>query len=217
MNALPIIVGALCIMAIAYRYYSAFIAAKVLALDDSRPVPSQTMYDGHNYYPTNKWVLFGHHFAAISGAGPLIGPVLAAQFGFLPGFLWLLIGVVLGGAVQDFVILAASIRRNGRSLAEIARTEISPVSGLIAAIAILFIVVIALAGLGLAVVNALAESSWGTFTIAMTIPLALFVGLWMYRIRPGRVAEASVIGVIGVFGAVFLGSYVPGSFLAPYF
>src|SRR5258706_594550 len=169
MNALPIIIGSLCVIAIAYRYYSAFIAAKVLALDDSRPVPSQTMYDGHNYYPTNKWVLFGHHFAAISGAGPLIGPVLAAQFGFLPGLLWLVIGVCLGGAVHDFMILAASVRRKGKSLAEIARTEISPLSGLVAGIAILFIVVIALAGLGLVVVNALAESPWGTFTVAFLI------------------------------------------------
>jgi carbon starvation protein len=154
MNALPIIVVVLCVMAIAYRYYSAFIAAKVLALDDSRAVPSQTMFDGHNYYPTNKWVLFGHHFAAISGAGPLIGPVLAAQFGFLPGLLWLVIGVCLGGAVHDFMILAARIRRQGKSLAEIARTEISGVSGFVAGIAILFIVIIALAGLGLVVVNA---------------------------------------------------------------
>src|SRR5512141_463581 len=166
MNALPIIVGALCVMAIAYRYYSAFIAARVLALDDSRPVPSQTMYDGHNYYPANRWVLFGHHFAAITGAGPLIGPVLAAQFGFLPGLLWLVIGVVLGGAVHDFVILATSVRRNGRSLAEIARAEISPVAGVTCAVAILFVIVVALAGLGLAVVNALKDSAWGVFTIA---------------------------------------------------
>jgi carbon starvation protein len=148
MNALPIIVGALCVMAIAYRYYSAFLAAKVLALDPAAPVPSKEMYDGHNYYPTNKWVLFGHHFAAISGAGPLIGPVLAAQFGFLPGLLWLVIGVCLGGAVHDFMILVASVRRRGKSLAEIARTEISPLSGLVAGVAILFIVVIALAALG---------------------------------------------------------------------
>lgn len=217
MNALPLIIGTLCVMAIAYRYYSAFIAAKVVALDDARTTPAHTMNDGQNYYPTNKWVLFGHHFAAISGAGPLIGPVLAAQFGFLPGFLWLLVGVVLGGAVHDFVILVASIRRKGKSLAEIARFEISPLAGLIASIAILIIVVIALAGLGLAVVNALAESSWGTFTIAMTIPMALFVGLWMYRIRPGKIAEASFIGVIGVFAAVLLGSYIPGSALEPYF
>src|SRR3979409_150037 len=211
MNALPIIIGSLCVMAIAYRYYSAFIAAKVLALDDSRPVPSQTMYDGHNYYPTNKWVLFGHHFAAISGAGPLIGPVLAAQFGFLPGLLWLVIGVCLGGAVHDFMILVSSIRRKGKSLAEIARTEISPLSGLVAGIAILFIVVIALAGLGLVVVNALAESPWGPFTVGFTIPLALFMGLYMYRFRKGKIVEASVIGVIGLLGAVYLGGKIAGS------
>ena len=211
MNALPIIVGSLCVIAIAYRYYSAFIAAKVLALDDSRPVPSKTMYDGHNYYPTNKWVLFGHHFAAISGAGPLIGPVLAAQFGFLPGLLWLVIGVCLGGAVHDFMILAASIRRKGKSLAEIARTEISPLSGFVAGIAILFIVVIALAGLGLVVVNALAESPWGTFTVGFTIPLALFMGFYMYRFRKGRIVEASIIGVVGLLFAVYIGGRVADS------
>ena len=211
MNALPIMIAVLCVMAIAYRYYSAFIAAKVLALDDSRPVPSKTMYDGQNYYPTNKWVLFGHHFAAISGAGPLIGPVLAAQFGFLPGLLWLVIGVCLGGAVHDFMILAASIRRNGKSLAEIARTEISGLSGLVAGVAILFIVVIALAGLGLVVVNALAESPWGTFTVGFTIPLALFMGLYMYRFRKGKITEASIIGVVGLLFAVYLGGRVADS------
>jgi carbon starvation protein len=211
MNALPIIVGSLCVIAISYRYYSAFIAAKVLALDDSRPVPSQTMYDGHNYYPTNKWVLFGHHFAAISGAGPLIGPVLAAQFGYLPGLLWLVIGVCLGGAVHDFMIMAGSVRRKGKSLAEMARTEISPLSGLVAGIAILFIVVIALAGLGLVVVNALAESPWGTFTVAFTIPLALFMGLYMYRFRVGKIAEASIIGIVGLLFAVYLGGRIADS------
>ena len=217
MNALPIIIGSLCVIAISYRYYSAFIAAKVLALDDSRPVPSQTMYDGHNYYPTNKWVLFGHHFAAISGAGPLIGPVLAAQFGFLPGLLWLVIGVCIGGAVHDFMILAGSVRRKGKSLAEMARTEISPLSGLVAGIAILFIVVIALAGLGLVVVNALAESAWGTFTVAFTIPLALFMGLYMYRFRKGKIAEASIIGVIGLLFAVYLGGRIADSSLGSAF
>ena len=217
MNALPIIVGTLCVLAIAYRYYSAFIAAKVVALDDTRVTPAHTFNDGQNYYPTNKWVLFGHHFAAIAGAGPLIGPVLAAQFGYLPGLLWLLIGVVVAGAVQDFTVLVASIRRKGRSLADIARHEISPLAGLVGSIAILIIVVIALAGLGLAVVNALRDSSWGTFTIAMTIPIALFVGLWMYRIRPGKIVEASVIGVVAVVACVYLGSLVPGSWLAPYF
>jgi len=217
MNALPLILTALCVMAIAYRYYSAFLAARVVTLDDTRETPSHRLRDHQNFEPTNKWVLFGHHFAAIAGAGPLIGPVLAAQFGFLPGFLWLVIGVVLAGAVHDFTILVASVRRNGRSLADIARNEISPTAGLVGSIAILIILIIALAGLGLAVVNALYESSWGTFTIAMTIPIALLVGLWMYRIRPGKIAEASVIGVTLVVSAVVFGSLIPTSFLAPYF
>jgi carbon starvation protein len=217
MSALPFLIVALCMMAISYRYYSAFIAAKVVTLNETRVTPAHELSDGQNYHPTNKWVLFGHHFAAISGAGPLIGPVLATQFGYLPGFLWIVIGVCIGGAVHDFVILVASIRRKGKSLAEIARNEVSPLAGVIGSIAILVIVVIALAGLGLAVVNALRESSWGTFTIAMTIPIALFVGLWMNRIRPGKVGEASLIGVVGVLACVFLGSLIPGSFLDPYF
>ena len=217
MTALPIMIGVLCILAIAYRYYSAFIATKVMVLDDKIETPAHTMYDGHNYYPTNRWVLFGHHFAAISGAGPLVGPVLAAQFGFLPGLLWLVIGVVIGGAVHDFIILASSVRRRGKSLAEIARTEISPLSGLVTGIAILFIVVIALAGLGLVVVKALGESPWGTFTVGFTIPLALFMGLYMYRFRKGRIAEATTIGVIGLFVAVILGGRIAESTLASSF
>lgn len=217
MNALPLIIITLCVMAIAYRYYSAFIAAKVVSLDDARITPAHQFNDGQNYHPTNKWVLFGHHFAAIAGAGPLIGPVLATQFGYMPGFLWLVIGVVLAGAVHDFVILAGSVRRGGRSLAYIARVEVSPLAGVIGSIAILIIIIIALAGLGLAVVNALRESSWGTFTIAMTIPIALFVGLWMNKIRPGKISEASVIGVVAVLASVFLGSLVPDSFLGPIF
>ena len=217
MTALPIMIGVLCILAIAYRYYSAFIATKVMVLDDRIETPAHAMYDGHNYYPTNRWVLFGHHFAAISGAGPLVGPVLAAQFGFLPGLLWLVIGVVIGGAVHDFIILASSVRRKGKSLAEIARTEISPVSGLVTGIAILFIVVIALAGLGLVVVKALGESPWGTFTVGFTIPLALFMGLYMYRFRKGRIAEATTIGVIGLFFAVIMGGRIAESTLASSF
>lgn len=217
MNALPLMVGVLCVVAIAYRYYSAFIATKVLLLDDSRQTPAHRLYDGHNYFPTNKWVLFGHHFAAITGAGPLIGPVLATQFGFLPGLLWLVVGVCLAGAVHDFIILFASVRSNGKSLAEIARTQISPVAGFTTAVAILFIVIIALAGLGLAVVNALRESSWGTFTIAATIPIALFMGLYMYRFRKGKIREATVIGVIALIGAVIFGKFIPGSPLGPYF
>jgi len=216
MNALPIVVGSVCIFVIAYRYYSGFIAAKVLALDDSRKTPAHTYYDGQNYYPTNKWVLFGHHFAAITGAGPLIGPVLATQFGFLPGLLWLVIGVVLGGAVHDFIILTASVRHKGRSLAQMAREELGPLAGVICSISILFIIVIALSGLGLAVVNALKDSAWGTFTIGATIPLALFMGLYMYRFRKGKIAEATVIGVVGLIAAVIVGKWVPGSALGPY-
>src|SRR5205814_5607480 len=155
MHAMPLMVVVLCLMAIAYRFYSAFLAAKVAALDDSRATPAVRLNDGQNYHPTNKWVLFGHHFAAISGAGPLIGPVLAAQFGYLPGLLWILIGVCLGGAVQDFLVLSASIRRNGRSLAQIAFHDIGKVAGMAAMLAILFIIVIALAGLGKVVVKAL--------------------------------------------------------------
>src|SRR6058998_844741 len=155
MNALPILVVVLCCLAIAYRYYSVFLAAKVAALDDSRVTPAHTLNDGQNYHPTNKWVLFGHHFAAISGAGPLIGPVLAIQYGYMPGLLWLLIGVTLAGAVQDMLVLAASVRRGGKSLAEIARTELGPFAALVVSAAILFIVVIALAGLGFVVVKAL--------------------------------------------------------------
>ena len=284
MTAMPVMIGVLCAMAIAYRYYSAFLAARVAALDDSRQTPAVRLDDGQNYHPTSKWVLFGHHFAAISGAGPLVGPVLAAQFGYLPGLLWIVIGVCLGGAVQDFLVLAASLRRNGKSLAQIATRDIGPVAGTTATVAILFIIIIALAGLGKVVVMALGGervgypagselvlpagstaparnerglytiprgttlrspagemqfpddirlesksdlifaggsarfpqdarqvtpgSSWGTFTIACTIPIALFVGLWMYRIRKGRVIEASIIGGILVLAATFAGAWI---------
>ena len=217
MRALPFVLGTLCVLGLAYRYYSAFLATKVAVLDDSRLTPAHTMRDGHNYVPTNKWVLFGHHFAAITGAGPLIGPTLAAQFGFVPGFLWLLIGVVIGGAVHDFIILFSSVRRQGKSLAEIARMEIGPVAGMTAAIAILFIIIIALSGLGLAVVNALRDSPWETFTIASSIPLALLMGLYMYRIRKGKIAEATVFGVAGLLLAVVFGEQIANSFLGPYF
>jgi carbon starvation protein len=205
MHALYLILPTLGIFAIAYRYYSAFIATRVMLLDDSRVTPAHTKYDGHNFYPTSKWVLFGHHFAAITGSGPLIGPTLAAQFGYAPGFIWLVAGCCLAGAVHDFVILWASVRRGGRSLAEITRDELGPVAWLAGAIAILFIVVIAIAGLGIIVVNALAESPWGTFTIAMTIPLAIFMGFYMYVWRKGRVVEATVIGIIGLMACVIFG------------
>ena len=293
MHAMPLLIGILCLMAIAYRYYSAFLAAKVAALDDARPTPAVRFDDGQNYHPTSKWVLFGHHFAAISGAGPLIGPVLAAQFGYLPGLLWVVIGVCLGGAVQDFLVLAASIRRGGKSLAHIAYDEVGKTAGVAATTAILFIIVIALAGLGRVVVEALGGrpyklpagvalelpaghdapaaagriytipagstlvynrgkkgewkeqvstamplqvaagaslkaaggvylippdssqivpgSSWGVFTIACTIPIALFVGWYMYRFRKGRTVEASVIGGLLTLGATVLGGYVAGT------
>jgi carbon starvation protein len=211
MNALWLMLGALAFLAIAYRYYSAFLAARVAALDDSRPTPAHLHADGKNYVATNKYVLFGHHFAAIAGAGPLIGPVLAAQFGYLPGYLWLLFGVVFAGAAQDFTILVASMRRKGRSLAEIAREEIGPVAGATGAVAILAIIIVALAGLGVAVVNALAESPCGTFTIAATIPIALFVGFYMYRWRKGAIKSGSAIGVALTLAAVVAGRFVPGS------
>ena len=303
MHAMPLLIAILCLMAIAYRYYSAFLAARVAVLDDTRITPAVKFNDGQNYHPTGNWVLFGHHFAAISGAGPLIGPVLAAQFGYMPGLLWIVIGVCLGGAVQDFLVLAASLRRNGKSLAQIAFEAVGRVAGTASMIAILFIIVVALAGLGKVVVNALggenvrypagsslvipgikpqtnagradsrvyytvpAESkltwnagksslrfdssfvltskgplqfvptgdswtavlpndqkdpahveairlvpgsSWGTFTIVCTIPIALLVGLYMNRLRPGKTVEASIIGAILTLGATFLGGYVAG-------
>jgi carbon starvation protein len=217
MRALYVILPILGILVLAYRYYSAFIAAKVLVLDDTRVTPAHTLADGQNYHATSKWVLFGHHFAAIAGSGPLIGPVLAAQFGYAPGLIWLVGGVCLAGAVHDLMILWASTRRGGKSLAEIARTEIGPVAGTTAAVAILFIVIIALAGLGLAVVNALQHSAWGTFTIGSSIPLALFVGFYMYRLRPGRIPEATIIGVIGLLAAVILGKPIASSSIGHWF
>ncbi|AMV33960.1 Carbon starvation protein A [Pirellula sp. SH-Sr6A] len=297
MHAMPIMLGVLAAMAVAYRYYSAFLAARVASLDESRATPAQRLDDGQNYHPTNRWILFGHHFAAISGAGPLIGPVLAIQFGYMPGLIWLIVGVCLAGAVQDFLVLAASVRHDGKSLAEIARSILGPTVGWLASLAILFIVIIALSGLGVVVVKALGGeqvnllagakieysgelatspspagtmleipegskviyprgestrserftirvpekelaaataqpgsilipaksvelikgSSWGTFTIFCTIPIALFVGLYMYRFRRGHIVEASLIGAIGVLGATVAGNWIPGSWLEPYF
>ena len=217
MHALYVIVPALILLWASYRYYSAFIAAKVWATDDARVTPAHTKYDGANFYPTTRWVLFGHHFAAIAGAGPLVGPVLAAQFGFAPGLLWLVAGVCLAGAVQDSFWLWASTRRGGRSLADIARTDVSPVAGLTAGIAILFITVIAMAGLGIIVVNALAESAWGTFTIFVTIPLALVMGFYMFQWRKGHIAEATVVGIVVMFLAVVFGKNVAESAFGGWF
>jgi carbon starvation protein len=210
MNTFPIMLGALCVYALAYRYYSAFIAAKALSLDDRRTTPANLYADGHNYVASPRWVLFGHHFAAIAGAGPLVGPTLAAQFGFAPGFLWILIGGVLAGCVQDFTVLVASVRHRGRSLADIARTEISPFAGLVTMIAVLFILLVTLAGLGIVVVNALSNSPWGVFTIGMTIPIALIMGLWMFKSHAGqiKVTGPSIFGVVLLIGSVIAGRWV---------
>lgn len=204
-NAIWILIAAICIYIIAYRFYSAFLAAKVVALNDNNKTPAKIFDDGHDYDPTNKWVLFGHHFAAIAGAGPLIGPVLAAQFGYLPGMLWILIGSVMAGSVHDFIILVFSTRRNGKSLAEIAKAEVGPIAGFTAMLATYFIITVALAGLGMVVVKALAHSSWGTFTIGATIPIAILMGFYLRKIRPGKIKEVSIIGVILLILAVVFG------------
>jgi len=214
---MPFVIGSIALFALAYRLYFSFVAAKVAVRNDLAVTPAHRLYDGQNYYPIKKGVLFGHHFAAIAGAGPLVGPVLAAQFGFMPGFLWMLIGAVMAGAVHDFVILTASVQHDGKSLAEIAKDEINRVSGITTTFAIILIIVIALAGLGLVVVNALAESSWGTFTIASTIPIAIVMGIWIFRIRKGKAVEATVFGVIMLIIAVVLGRYVPESQFAAWF
>jgi carbon starvation protein len=210
MNTFPVLLGALCVYAIGYRYYSAFIAAKALALDDRRTTPGHLYADSHNYVASPKWVLFGHHFAAIAGAGPLVGPTLAAQFGFAPGFLWLLIGAVLAGCVQDFTVLVASVRHRGRSLADVARTEISPFAGLVAMIAVLFILLVSLAGLGIVVVNALSNSPWGVFTIGMTIPIAVIMGWWMFKSHAGKISVTgpSIFGVTLLIASVVGGHWV---------
>jgi len=214
---MPFVIGSIALFAIAYRLYFSFIAAKVAVRNDLSTTPAHRLYDGQNYYPMNKWVLFGHHFAAIAGAGPLVGPVLAAQFGFMPGFLWMLIGAVMAGSVHDFVILTASVQYDGKSLAAIARNEINKISGATTSFAIILIIIVALAGLGLVVVNALAESSWGTFTIASTIPIALIMGVWMFRIRKGKTLEATIFGVMMLIAAVIAGSYIPDSPFADWF
>ncbi|OXM84207.1 carbon starvation CstA family protein [Paenibacillus rigui] len=210
-NAIWLVVAAVAFYAVAYRFYSKFLANKVFGLDDNRKTPAELKNDGKDYVPTNKWVLFGHHFAAIAGAGPLVGPVLAAQMGYLPGTLWIVIGVILGGAVQDFVILFASTRRNGKSLGEMIKDELGPVTGAIAMVGILGIMVILLAVLALVVVKALIGSPWGMFTIAATIPIAILMGFYMRYIRPGRVGEASLIGIVLLMGSLVAGKFVAAS------
>lgn len=210
-NGLWLVVTAACIYVLAYRFYGRWLARQVVGLNNQHVTPAVRLNDGVNFHPTNKVVLFGHHFAAIAGAGPLLGPVLAAQFGFVPGFLWLVIGAVLAGAVQDFIILVASMRRNGRSLPEIAYDELGSITGTATAVAVLFIVVVALAGLGFAVVNALYHNAWGTFTIVMTIPIGFLMGFYLQKFRPGAVAEVSVLGVVLLIAAVLFGRVVAQS------
>jgi len=208
MNAVTLVFVALCVFAIAYRFYGLFIANRVLGVKNERVTPAVALADGHDYHKTNKFVLFGHHFAAIAAAGPLLGPVLAAQFGYLPGALWIIVGCVFAGAVHDMVVLFASVRHKGKSLSLIAEHEIGKAAGTLASFAVLFILILTLAGLSIAVVNALFESAWGTFTVACTIPIALLMGLYLYKIRPGDVAGASVIGVVLLFLALLAGPHV---------
>ena len=217
-NSIWLILAAVCIYLIGFRFYSKFIATKVMMLDDRRATPAERLRNGHDYEPTNKWIVFGHHFAAIAGPGPLVGPVLAAQFGYLPGTLWILAGGVLGGAVQDFVILFASLRRDGKSLGAMARDEIGKVGGFVSLVTVLLIMMILLAVVGLVVVNALVGSPWGTFTILATMPVALVHGdLYLRFVRPGKVLECSAIGFGLVLLSIFGGQWISLSSYAPAF
>ncbi len=207
-NAVWLVLAAACVYSIAYRFYSLFIATKVFELNPKRLTPAHRLADGLDYVPTNKYVLFGHHFAAIAGAGPLVGPILAAQMGFLPGTIWLLVGVVLAGAVQDFLVLFISTRRDGRSLGEMAKQELGPFAGIVVMLGALGVMIIILAVLALVVVKALAHSPWGVFSIAATIPIALFMGVYMRFIRPGRIAEVSIIGFVLMMLAIVYGGHV---------
>jgi carbon starvation protein len=217
-NAAWLLVAALCTYAVSYRFYSKFIASKIFALDAARPTPAVRLNDGRDFMPTNRWIVFGHHFAAIAGPGPLVGPTLAAQFGFLPGAIWIIVGVALGGAVQDFVILCASVRRDGKSLGQMAKEEIGPVAGFTALVAVFGIMIILIAVLALVVVNALKASPWGVVTIGLTIPTALIMGVYMRWIRPHRVLEASAIGLVLLFVSLLAGRWVAANpALAPTF
>src|SRR5579859_7658648 len=210
-NSFWLVVAAACTYLVGFRFYARFLSTRVMALDDTRATPAERLRDGHDFEPTNKWIVFGHHFAAIAGPGPLVGPTLAAQFGYLPGTLWIIIGAVLGGAVQDFVILFASMRRDGKSLGQMAREEIGKVGGITALVTVLLIMIILLAVIALVVVNALKGSPWGTFTIAATMPIALFMGIYLRWIRPGKVLECSLMGVTLVILSIFGGQWVSES------
>src|SRR3954466_4975854 len=217
-NAAWLLVAALCTYAVSYRFYSRFIASKIFALDPARPTPAVRLNDGRDFLPTNRWVVFGHHFAAIAGPGPLVGPTLAAQFGFLPGALWIIVGVAIGGAVQDFVILCSSVRRDGKSLGQMAKEEIGPVAGFTALIAVLGIMIVLIAVLALVVVNALSESPWGVVTVGLTVPIALLMGGYLKWIRPHRVLEATAMGLVLLIVALYVGRAVAGNpELAPVF
>ena len=217
-NSMWIVVAAVCTYAVGFRFYAKFIAARVMTLDNQRATPAERLRDGHDFEPTNKWILFGHHFAAIAGPGPLVGPTLAAQFGYLPGTLWIILGAVLGGAVQDFVILFCSMRRDGKSLGQMAREEIGKIGGITALLTVLLIMIILLAVVALVVVNALKGSPWGTFTIAATMPIAVLMGFYLRYWRPGKVLEASVLGIILTMASIFAGQLVAQSTtLAPWF
>jgi carbon starvation protein len=217
-NAVWLVAGAACIYTLGYRFYSRFVACRVLELDDRRATPAERLDDGRDFVPTNKWVVFGHHFAAIAGPGPLVGPILAAQFGYLPGTIWIVLGGVLGGCVQDFVTLFCSMRRDGKSLGQMAKDEISEVGGWTALFGVLLIMIILIAVVALVVVNALKSSPWGLFTIAMTIPIALLLGIYLRYLRPGRVMEASLLGIVLVMASVIGGRYVAESApMAAYF
>src|SRR5579859_6857209 len=217
-NSMWLVIAAVCTYLIGYRFYAKFLAARVMALDDQRATPAERLRDGHDFEPTNKWIVFGHHFAAIAGPGPLVGPTLAAQFGYLPSVYWIIIGAVLGGAVQDFVILFCSMRRDGKTLGQMARDEIGKVGGFTALLAVLMIMIILLAVVALVVVNALKGSPWGTFTIAATMPIALFMGVYLRYWRPGKVLECSVVGFVLVIASIFGGQAVASSpTFAPWF
>jgi carbon starvation protein len=216
-NSLWLVAAAACTYLTGYRFYAQFIAARVMALDDKRATPAERLENGHDFVPTNKWIVFGHHFAAIAGPGPLVGPVVAAQFGYLPGTLWIIAGAVLAGAIQDFVILFASMRRDGKSLGQMAREEVGKVGGFVALVTVLMIMIVLLAVVALVVVNALVGSPWGTFTIAATMPVAIFMGLYLRYWRPGKVLECSAIGFLLVLASVFGGQWIAGSTYAPLF
>ncbi|MGE7904667.1 carbon starvation protein CstA [Peribacillus sp. NPDC094092] len=211
MNAVTIVIGSICILMIAYRLYGTFIALKVLKLDDSKPTPAHKLEDGKDYVPTNKWVAFGHHFAAIAAAGPLVGPILAAQFGYLPSLLWLLIGAVIGGAVHDAVVLFASMRKDGKSLSEVAKEELGPVAGFCTGLAMLFIITITMAGLSMVVLHALENNPWGTFAVGITIPIAMGVGL--YHKKTGNLKGATIVGFALIMAAILLGPNIQGTAL----